>query len=76
MRDISTSACLLVVMLTYIISACDNKEPPVALYPSSTSLRVCREYRAKTRLTRLCMHIGLGLSFKAEPALCGGLSGR
>jgi hypothetical protein len=75
-RDISTSVYLLVVMLSYIISTCDNKEPPVALYPSSTSLHVCREYRAKTRLTRLCMHIGLGLGFQAAPCLVRGLSGR
>jgi hypothetical protein len=76
MRDILTAVCLLVVMLSYIISACDNKEPPTALYPSSTSLRVRREYVAETRLTRLCVHIGLGLGFKAKLCLVRGLSGQ
>ena len=57
----------LVVMLSYIISACDNKQPLVALSASFASLRVCKESGVETRLTRLCVQIGLGLGLEAEP---------
>jgi hypothetical protein len=42
-RDILTAVSPLVVMLSYIISTCDNKQPLVALSASSASLRVCKE---------------------------------
>ena len=67
MRDILMVVSPLAVMLSYIISACDNKQPLVALSASSASQRVCKESGAETRLTRLCVQIGLGLGFKAEP---------
>jgi hypothetical protein len=56
-RDILMSVCPLVVMLSYIIGACDNKEPPVALSTSSASLCVCRESGAETRFdAALCAY--------------------
>lgn len=70
------SVCPLVVMLSYIIGACDNKEP---LWLCLHHLLLCASVGNLARkrvLTRLCVHIGLGLGFKAEPWLVRGLSER
>jgi hypothetical protein len=72
-RDISTSVVSLGVTLSYIISACDNKEPPVAVHPSSTSLRVCRECRAKTRFNAALYAYRIRLGLQGRTLPCAGL---